>query len=257
VVSLNLNENELIPPTQSLDNLKGDALKDALKEWFLSNFEDPAENTPYESAEGGYQYIWGGPYDARDQIEGNFGDQISQEIIDEVVDNLQSVAWDWAPNSNRIYDEDPPDDADLNPYDDLQLRLQVLEQTIAKLEPVSSLIGGNHPPEEIGVPPYKDEDKKEIFVAIHMLRKPQEEIAKEPEKAIAAAIVLKTRGEKLKDFFEKNGDKFVENFSAQLGRRAADSLTVALWLKLAAALAAAYAAAHFLFEIIGIVPTVF
>ena len=26
--------------------------------WFHLNFEDPAQSTPYESAEGGYQWIW-------------------------------------------------------------------------------------------------------------------------------------------------------------------------------------------------------
>jgi len=33
-----------------------------MADWFLANFENPAECTPYESAEGGYQWIWGGPY---------------------------------------------------------------------------------------------------------------------------------------------------------------------------------------------------
>jgi hypothetical protein len=35
-----------------------------MEEWFRKHFEDPAERTPYESAEGGYIYIWGGPFDA-------------------------------------------------------------------------------------------------------------------------------------------------------------------------------------------------
>lgn len=30
---------------------------EVMRSWFLSNYEDPAENTPYESAEGGYIYI--------------------------------------------------------------------------------------------------------------------------------------------------------------------------------------------------------
>ena len=33
--------------------------------WFRERFEDPVEETPYNSREGGYLYIWGGPYDAR------------------------------------------------------------------------------------------------------------------------------------------------------------------------------------------------
>jgi hypothetical protein len=31
--------------------------KSIMRNWFYSNFEDPADNTPYESAEGGYIYI--------------------------------------------------------------------------------------------------------------------------------------------------------------------------------------------------------
>lgn len=44
----------------------------AMVEWFHMNFEDPAHNTPYESAEGGYQWIWGGPYDAEEELQDAF-----------------------------------------------------------------------------------------------------------------------------------------------------------------------------------------
>ena len=40
--------------------------------WFSQYYEDPANQTPYESAEGGYQFIWGGPYDSRDELESEF-----------------------------------------------------------------------------------------------------------------------------------------------------------------------------------------
>ena len=49
----------------SLDDLTHDERVEAMKEWFWENFEDPANETPYESREGGYQWIWGGPFDAR------------------------------------------------------------------------------------------------------------------------------------------------------------------------------------------------
>jgi hypothetical protein len=29
-----------------------------MRTWFHANYEDPVENTPYETAEGGYIYIW-------------------------------------------------------------------------------------------------------------------------------------------------------------------------------------------------------
>jgi len=49
-----------------------------LYEWFDWNFEDPAEMTPHDSSEGGYIYIWGGPYDAQDELYGRFG-----EVVDD------------------------------------------------------------------------------------------------------------------------------------------------------------------------------
>src|SRR5262245_31613642 len=45
---------------------------DEMVEWFHSNYEDPANHMPYESAEGGYQWIWGGPYDASDVLQDEF-----------------------------------------------------------------------------------------------------------------------------------------------------------------------------------------
>ena len=37
-----------------------DTQLDVMRQWFDANYEDPVENTPYETAEGGYIYIWGG-----------------------------------------------------------------------------------------------------------------------------------------------------------------------------------------------------
>lgn len=32
--------------------------------WFQERYKDPANGVPFNSAEGGYQYVHGGPYDA-------------------------------------------------------------------------------------------------------------------------------------------------------------------------------------------------
>ncbi|KKN53905.1 hypothetical protein LCGC14_0597600 [marine sediment metagenome] len=78
--------------------------------WFRENFEDPAQNTPHNSQEGGYQYIWGGPYDARDQLSdfspqiiSEFGDEAEVRLIDRAVDGVESEGLsDWAPNLGRV-----------------------------------------------------------------------------------------------------------------------------------------------------------
>jgi hypothetical protein len=255
VVSLNLSE-KLLKPERETDGLEGDDLKEAIKEWFLSNFEDPAENTPFESAEGGYQYIWGGPYDAREQIEGYFGDTIPEKIIDEVVQELERDADEWAPNGNRIYDEDPPDDEALSDdYAILQSSLDELETTLDAVETIPGAIGGNNPPEDIGVPPYTDEVKAELKAAIEVLRQPEMVLQlSSKEDAQEAAQKIKTRADKLGEFLVKHGNLAADAFSAQLGKNAATAVVagttlaaVAIWPHLYNKLIAVYEAVQALF----------
>lgn len=82
-----------------------EALRDADREtqlevmesWFRERFEDPAEHTPYESAEGGYIWIWGGPFDAREELEEEFSGIVPDDVIDELVEKLEGECYQWAP----------------------------------------------------------------------------------------------------------------------------------------------------------------
>ena len=38
----------------------------------------------------------GGPYNACDEIEGEYGGVASQKLIDEVVEELNDISWDWS-----------------------------------------------------------------------------------------------------------------------------------------------------------------
>lgn len=78
-----------------------------MEEWFRQTFEDPAQRTPYESAEGGYIWIWGGPYDARNELESEFHGLVPQEVINKLVDKLEEECIEWAPTeSEGEYDEE-------------------------------------------------------------------------------------------------------------------------------------------------------
>lgn len=81
-------------------------------DWFFENFQDPANSLPYESAEGGYIWIDGGPYDANEQIGDNFSGE-DQALIDAAVERVQSDGlFDWAriPGSeNYDYESEEPD----------------------------------------------------------------------------------------------------------------------------------------------------
>ena len=48
--------------------------RELMVQWFHQNYEDPAENTSYITAEGGYQWNHGGPHDTREVLADKFGD---------------------------------------------------------------------------------------------------------------------------------------------------------------------------------------
>lgn len=68
---------------------------EVMKAWFLSNYESPSDSLPRD--EGEYIYIWGGPYYAQQEIYTEFHDLgISEEIIDELVQELNDMAYEWS-----------------------------------------------------------------------------------------------------------------------------------------------------------------
>ncbi|MGA1856962.1 hypothetical protein VH569_13345 [Azospirillum sp. 11R-A] len=83
---------------------------EVMRSWFGQHYEDPAQRTPYESAEGGYQWIWGGPYDAREELESEFGGLAPQKLIEELVEELEQEGTKWAPTpSDGDYDDERDD----------------------------------------------------------------------------------------------------------------------------------------------------
>lgn len=69
---------------------------DVMRHWFLQRYEDPVQNTPYISAEGGYQYIWGGPYDPNEELENEFSGIVPDDVIEELADELADISAEWA-----------------------------------------------------------------------------------------------------------------------------------------------------------------
>jgi hypothetical protein len=75
---------------------------DIMETWFRAHYEDPAERMPYESAEGGYVWLDGGPFDPREELDAEFGGRVPDDVIGELADKLSSEMPDWA----RVADED-------------------------------------------------------------------------------------------------------------------------------------------------------
>lgn len=61
-------------------------------EWFHQNYEDPANRVPYESAEGGYQWIYGGPETPEKALGGNFGSVYRDGLIEHHGDE-KLIVW--------------------------------------------------------------------------------------------------------------------------------------------------------------------
>lgn len=100
------SENDRTVSGVDLPNEEREVQLDVMHTWFLQNFEDPAERTPYESAEGGYIWIWGGPYEAREELEAEFGDVVPDEVIEELSSELDAICCEWAPTERPgDYDE--------------------------------------------------------------------------------------------------------------------------------------------------------
>ena len=69
-------------------------------EWFEERFVDPAEETPY--VDGEYLYVWGGPYDAHEELSGQFGESTKSDLILKAVEEVTlSGTHEWAPGSNH------------------------------------------------------------------------------------------------------------------------------------------------------------
>lgn len=68
--------------------------KNIIKKWFYENYEDPAENCPYDDGE--YIYIYGGPYSADDIIHDEFDGVFPKTPINEVIEELNNECIDWS-----------------------------------------------------------------------------------------------------------------------------------------------------------------
>ncbi len=147
-----------IPPT-NLKNLSHRACVEAIMGWFSENCEYPAHCTPYISAEGGYQYIWGGPYDTRDIIVNVFGDWLEESILESSISKLENEGYVWVPNSARRLPPDEDFEDEVVPATQrtpAELHAAMLERLASLSELLDTLpltrpvgIGHNNPPDDI------------------------------------------------------------------------------------------------------------
>ena len=74
---------------------------DIMRRWFFAYYEDPAQETPHSGQDGGYQYIHGGPYDAEEELRGEFEDIAQEGSIENLTSELAELGWEWAPTTKH------------------------------------------------------------------------------------------------------------------------------------------------------------
>jgi hypothetical protein len=159
-------------PTDS--DLLGMGRQDAIErvvEWFFHNFEDPVHNAPYDSGEGGYQYIWGGPYGAIDELQARFGRDLSDDVIQAALEEIEEGGGpEWTVSSRRVTDEDndgyradltndsPPWFLEERAREQVSKDLAAFEAALDRLPIAAAGIGHNKPPEPLDDFPLSDDD---------------------------------------------------------------------------------------------------
>jgi len=69
-----------------------------LMTWWNDHYANPADVCPFESADGGFQWIWGGPYDAYEEVLTHWGKVFTNEMLLLMVGHLQAATgvMEWS-----------------------------------------------------------------------------------------------------------------------------------------------------------------
>ena len=221
-----------------------------LVHWFQGMFEDPANETPYDKREGGYQYVWGGPYEARDEFHREFGGVVPDDVIDAAVSEVErtGIVY-WAPGPNHPNHKARMDEAMANGHEpprttleDIRARLASgtgpkfgssledvcrasLRNEIAQLRhlverdaPVHGGIGHNRPPEHLALSVELTVEVKQTIEEIDVeVAKSAPNVEAVVESTSRLGKVLAWLGEKL----DKSVDAFLTKYWSTLGIAAA------------------------------------
>jgi hypothetical protein len=205
-----------------------------MEAWFRERFEDPSNETP--RPEGEFLFVWGGPYDTNDAVQGGeFADLVPYHLMETLITKLNQECWEWAPTAR--YQNNPRDDdedrdttsvapvelgspEELAYRDEVRQRLDHLEAIIADRPKKHGRIGHNQPPEGLE----DDEDDKARIEALKdaiasiraELAKPVPELAEVADKT-EAIKGIRTR---LAAAVTRKIDMATDEFARKLGQSA-------------------------------------
>lgn len=233
---------------EELARLSADEQREYVLDWFRRHYEDPANETPYQSSEGGYIFIWGGPYDAREAIENEFHDILNEELIQELVEQVESDGiTDWAPGRDhpdhvRAAQEYEESMAALEPDFDLAIEAAAsgrqpelgsgletdlrksleanansLLETLASLKGAHGGIGHNGPPIDDDGNPLPAEFEEGVREAAAIIREEAQSEAPNPLEIAKASKRLSELKKWLKPKADAAADEFAKAFGKSLG----------------------------------------
>jgi hypothetical protein len=218
------------PPGNFVDQ-DDESSKDAVLNWFHENFEDPVHSTPYNSQEGGYLYINGGPYDARDIITTVFGNIISDDLIDEIVDQINRESDVWVPSSSRRLGRE--EDENIAPpaeysHEQMVRGVAELKELLNDKRGPAAGIGHNKPPEPIDEQPLTPNQKQELEKALDVLaEQPLEPTDIAPVKA--ALETVNSTKKKLSDWARDQSKIFAEEAIKEAGKQFGRWAPITFW----------------------------
>lgn len=98
------DDDDVVPLPTSITN--GDTKE--MAEWFHAHYEDPANSLPYSSADGGYQWINGGPYEPLEVLQEEFDRVYSFDTIEAAAQAIvdEDGTYEWTPRDDAEADED-------------------------------------------------------------------------------------------------------------------------------------------------------
>lgn len=102
-----IRDNRFDPDDTWLSSAPRELQITAMRRWFLDRFEDPANETPWDGEEKEYLFVWGGPFDPDEEIQGRFGDIVDYDVMEELITDLCTEVGDkWAPARPEIENYD-------------------------------------------------------------------------------------------------------------------------------------------------------
>ena len=86
--------------SSNLKQAEPELQKEVMQVWFYSHYEDPVHSCPHDSGEGGYQFIYGCPYEASEELQNEFSGVVHDEVIEELAEELTDECPEWSGDSS-------------------------------------------------------------------------------------------------------------------------------------------------------------